>query len=144
MISLPPKKPAVWIIMFMPREQSDFWTLFTSHRKNFDHCVALRYDAIAGCWFVVDWSSHGLYCEPAKRSDVNKIFAHCIEQNWPCLKFTSKVYYGMPVFGFYCVSAVKHLLGFKSWAVTPYQLYCALKKSGAKEIFVEDMSNKGE
>jgi hypothetical protein len=33
-----------------------------------------------------------------------------------------------------CVTVVKQLLGFHHWAQTPYQLYKALLKAGAKEM----------
>jgi hypothetical protein len=135
-VSLPAHRPKIWLIIFMPRDQSDFWTLFTWHRKNFDHCLALHYDPVAGFWIKVEWSSHGLRCEPVLQSDVDLILAKCHSDKWPCLKYCDRVYYHMPVFGYYCVTTIKHLLGFKSWAFTPYQLYCALKKAGAKEILV--------
>ena len=34
-----------------------------------------------------------------------------------------------------CVSAMKHLVKFKSWAWTPTQLFCAYKKAGASVCF---------
>jgi hypothetical protein len=135
-VSLPAHDQKIWLIVFMPRNQIDMWTLFTWHRKNFDHCLALRYDPVAAVWLHVEWSSHGLYCEPITQTEVDLILARCVMDNWPCLKYHTKVYYHMPIFGYYCVNVIKHLVGLKSWSVTPYQLYCALKKRGATEILV--------
>ena len=52
-----------------------------------------------------------LYVE--RTVDTKQFFCHCTPVN--------------------CVAAVKYILGLKSWAQTPYQLYRTLKKSGAKE-----------
>ena len=42
----------------------------------------------------------------------------------------------------YCVSFMKHLCNVrKFWILTPYQLYCELKKRGGKSIFEDNKEN---
>ena len=39
----------------------------------------------------------------------------------------------------YCVSFIKHVCGIsKPWILTPYQLYCELRNSGGKAIFIDN------
>ncbi len=128
------KNPEVWVIVFNDRLRWDFWTLFTWHRKHFDHCSAMRYHRGLGGWISVDWSSYGLNIRHMTDTEVTNIFATCSAKNIPMLKYVAKKYNKKPIFGYSCVTCVKHLLGFDSLAITPYQLYCALKKDGAKEI----------
>jgi len=140
--ALPPKDQHVWVVVFVPRESNDFWTLFTWHRPGFDHCFAIRYDKYCGQWLLNDWSSHGLYSEVLPKNDLDNIIRNCVHGNWSALKYKSQAYNSIPLLAFFCVTAVKHLVGIKTWAVTPYQLHCALKKDGAESIF--DIKDKPE
>lgn len=132
---VPKKEPTIWLIMFTPRQSFTLSSLFTWHRKNFDHCCALSYNAYYGCWFLVDWSGTGLWCEPMVKSEVDFLMAAALSNDWKVLKYHQREYDHMPLFGTFCVNAVKHLLGIKSWAITPYQLYKSLKKKGAVDVF---------
>lgn len=132
--ALPEKEEAVWLILFTPAQNFEWWRFLTWHRKNFDHVSAISYNAQIGSWFLVDWSAYGLWCQPVMSTEVDIVLATAMEQGWPVLKMKSRTCHAMPIFGTFCVNAVKHLLGVRSFAITPYQLYCALRKMGAEVI----------
>jgi hypothetical protein len=128
------KRGTIWLVVFSPKIKWDVWSLFTLHRKNFDHVTALRYDPVGGFWMMVDWSSFGLVCTALKTSEIDAILTHAHNNEWPVVKYKAKAYASEQVFGYYCVSAIKHLLGIADWAYTPYQLYKALIRNGGERI----------
>lgn len=125
-----------WIIAFYDGGSLNWWDRFT--RPGFRHCFALRYLREIDAWVKVDWSNQGLHIEvlPKRCVDgvivaVNKMDGRFLE-----IEVTEQPRRTVPLVPLYCVSAMKELVGLRNWKViTPYQLYCALRKEGASRMF---------
>ena len=105
---------------------------------NFAHVMAFRVDITANAWVFTEWSGVKLHIEIWKGRDMDDIFAWLGEEG-ALVSFEARhdplklIKLRMP---FYCVSWVKHLLGLRnSAAVTPYQLFCTLRKRGGTVIY---------
>lgn len=96
----------------------------------------MRYDPVFDLWFLVDWHAYSLAIWPLDKEDAATFFGFVEAGSAKCVKITPQWHPNgtarIPVL--YCVGAIKHLLGIKSFAVTPYQLYCHLLAIGGKEI----------
>ncbi len=128
--------PGQWVIAFFDEGRGWWWDIFT--RKGFRHCMAFRYLSPLNAWVMVDWSSKRLSVEFLPPVAMDACIVGINDAGGLFLEFDSidAPPKAIPSFPLYCVSVVKHLLGFRDWKVfTPYQLYCALKKRGAKRIF---------
>lgn len=125
-----------WTIAFFEGGERRWWDIFT--RKGFRHCFAFRYLEPMDAWAMVDWSNEGLFVDflPKRFIDaailgVNAAGGAFLEVD--AVKPGRRIF---PLQPMYCVSAMKELVGLRSWRViTPWQLYCALLKQGAQRMF---------
>lgn len=133
------QRPHYWYVLFCPAIRQGFFHHFTKHRKNFEHVSLLRFDRRVRTWIVIDWNSWGLCAQPVTRLDAQLILQRSLENEYPILGYVSRPAKPKRLkFGFSCVESAKHVLGVDTWAVTPYQLYCALKKEGAEDKMMKD------
>lgn len=124
-----------WLIGFV--ETALPWWLRILTRKWFRHVVALKYDPDYDIWVYIEWSSRKLFFELYKGEEVTAILMD-IKERGSLLAVESEIARGDMVANapVYCVTWVKHLVGFKNYfCLTPYHLYCELKKRGADVIF---------
>ena len=123
-----------WHVFFVSSgRQQGWWRIFT--RPGFEHCFAITYDPETARWFIVDWHICFLVAQPLQDEMVEMLILMAKLEDYKIVRFKPK-HDGRIRYRFgwnYCVSAMKHLLGLQSWAVTPYQLYCHLLKKGGKE-----------
>tara|TARA_B000000475_G_C15781414_1_gene359578 strand:+ start:110 stop:547 length:438 start_codon:yes stop_codon:yes gene_type:complete len=128
-----------WVICFCASDNFGPWWLFTTHRPQFSHVFAVRYDPRADVWVKLDFASEKFECDLVKGDDATELVA-ALKEYCTCLEYEDKEH---PIYlpkGMYCVSFIKHLLGLRLfWLVTPYQLYCELLKRGATPIFERDI-----
>lgn len=115
-------------------------------RPGFSHAFVFRYDAVSGQWINCEWCAARLHIEVLPPEIVNATLQYMKESGFAVLAFT--VENNGPVFlprmPVYCISWIKQLLGVRRcWALTPWQLFCALKKRGAEVIFDFDGARHG-
>jgi len=105
-------------------------------KRGFGHVFAFRYDVDKGIWLYLNWSSRGLSVNALDHDEMDRIidFVHRHRGRFLAIR-AKKVIYRLPVMPCWCVTATRHLLGIKKIYFTPYQLYCALLKSGARPMF---------
>lgn len=132
-----------WFVAFHDSGTKRWWDyLFT--RKGFRHCFAFRYLEPMDAWAIVDWGNEGLFVEFMPKRFVDSIIVG-VNDGGGCFLEVEVKERNRRMFPFqplYCVTAIKDLVGLRNWRVlTPWQLHCALKKQGAKQMF--DLSNGG-
>jgi hypothetical protein len=130
----------IWYIGFRPLAKPKLlpkpWRWFIDNQ--FAHCMAFRYDPVVDGWIFAEWAGTCLHIEVWRGEKMDNLFAW-LKQDGALISFEVSVdpdnivKFRMP---FYCVTWVKHLLGIrKCAAVTPKQLFSALKKRGGSVIF---------
>lgn len=124
------------IICFEDTQNRGIWKLFTFWRKGFGHCFAVNYDAARKVWYTMECASEKMNFSIYTEERESDLLIYHLSENCICLEVdTSKNPIYFPRW-LYCVSYVKHIVGLrKFWVVTPYQLYCELRKLGAERIF---------
>ncbi len=113
-------------------------------KENYEHVFAMRYDAKVDCWVLCEWLGRNLHIELLTGEKVEWMF-HQASVQGNMIAYEGRyperlvLNFRMPI---YCVTWVKHLLGLKGcFAVTPYQLFCALRKRGGSVMFSEEKSD---
>lgn len=130
--------PTDWIIAFFGDEavEKRWWHVFT--KPGFRHCFAFRYLVKADMWVAVDWSNTGLSLGTIPKEAVDIIIIAVNQSGGAFLEILAKPQErrAIPPLPLYCVTAVKELVGLRDWrVVTPWQLYCALLRRGARRMF---------
>jgi len=123
-----------WVVGFRDFGQQAWYTRLM--KPGFRHCFAFTFDPCSGVWIVIDPTLDSAFIRAysprqftillnaytAKQIKFLKVKAQRNHVNRPRLLLT-------------CVSAVAHILGLKTSAVTPLQLYRYLLKIGSESIF---------
>lgn len=118
------------------------WYDVLNHPK-FRHVLALGYDPDLHAYVLYDPNLHGTVIEimPADDRRVDLLIL-LVKQNGYWLKVkpgSAKFLFGQ--WRFYCVPAIKHLIGFKSCALTPLALYRDLVRAGAEPAFGSEIEH---
>lgn len=124
-----------WYVSFVELVSGDAPLPLWRHlcRPLFRHCFALGYCPVARQWVVVDPLSHGLLVMLPSFREVDAIVAGIRLSRGRSLAMKVGDCGRRRRRGpFYCVQVMKYLLGMQSSAITPYQLYRAMLRRGAK------------
>ena len=130
-----------WIIDFCDAKNIGIWKLFTKHRKGFSHCFAVQYIPAVKHWICMEFVTRGFKASILTDDEATNMIGFMVK-HCKCIEYepTDKPIY-VPRW-LYCVSFMKHLCNVrKFWVLTPYQLYCELKKRGGKSIFEDNKEN---
>jgi len=126
-----------WVICFKEAKNLGIWRLFTRHRPDFGHVFAVCYDTEMDTWYKFEYATQRFNFEWMRREEADWLIADLM-YNCTCLQIEGRK---NPVYlprWLYCVSFIKHVVGInKPWILTPYQLYCELRKMGAEDIFLK-------
>lgn len=124
-----------WFIAFTDRTNTKFW-YDPLIKKGFKHCYAFTYDKSAGVWLIFDPAVDSLVIralsfKKAERflrtlKGIDTVLEVNIEKE--PLFFTRHFQS--------CVTQIAHLVGVNIVIPTPYHLYCALVKRGARVSFL--------
>jgi len=120
-----------WLVVFLDTLAPRRWW----HRRlrpGYGHCLAFGYDG--RCWLQVDCLFNLLDVRSFTSAEMPVVLENLALQGATCLGLEREIGKVRPRVFFYCVSTVKHLLGLQSLAMTPWQLYCALERRGARKI----------
>ena len=135
--------PARWFVGFVDNAHPRPWNWLT--RRGFRHSLCIYYMPERDCWWFLEWSSYRLYVEPLEGEQVDSIF-YMLRKSGTCVEINSQelpppTRHGtIPI---YCVSWIKQLLGLRGFILTPYQLFCALKRYGGTVIYTQEGENHG-
>lgn len=128
---------ASWNVVFLRAPRTSWWDWLTEERWR--HVCAFGYSVEAGAWVIIDpadtstrivvTSEDGLDAWLDQRAGyITSILRMPVQENCGLVGRL----------GFWCVPAVKHLLGFRSGAFRPSALYRDLVNAGAEKAFVYD------
>lgn len=132
------REPFFWIVAFYdPDPRRHWWDLFT--RPGFRHVTAFGWITGTETWLMLDWSRAGLAVLALTPAEVDRFVAMASVNRGRFLKVRPgdrRIGRRRAVALSYCVPVVKHLLGLRFFALTPWQLFCALRRRGCPEIFL--------
>jgi hypothetical protein len=124
-----------WLVFFGPAPPG-WWSLLC--RKPFQHVAAIGYDPDLDVWLSFDPRRDRLILEVLRPGpEIDRRlgeFAHTCDPH--VLRFTPRNDRRMSPAFFSCVGAVKALLGIRSCALVPAQLYRDLVRNGAEIVDV--------
>ena len=128
---------SAWYVVFVKRENQYWWDYIFS-RGPYKHVCAICYDPQVDQWYLYDWSFLGLRLNKLSTEETDRLLTHFDISGSVVFKALpqQKNYRQLCFPAATCVSAIKHLTKFKSWAFTPSQLFCAYTKAGAERSFV--------
>lgn len=118
------------------------WYDFLS-RPKFRHVLALGYDPDLHAYVCYDPTQYGTTIDIMAADDraVDLLILH-IKNHGCWLKVNpARAAFLFGQWRFYCVPAIKHLIGFKSCALTPYALYRDLVRAGAEPAFGSEIEH---
>jgi hypothetical protein len=134
-------EPDEWFFAFYdPPGPRRWWDWFT--RPGFRHVLAFGFVAKHRVWVFLDWTASGLTAYLARDAEVDALICYMIRHDGRVLRMAKPDRDRPRVAGprwpapFYCVTAVKHVAGIRSWALTPWQLFGTLQRRGATELFL--------
>ena len=105
----------------------------------------MTYDPLHKKWLLLDWNLYLFIPKILSDEEADMVFS-MMYRGATFVRFKRT----LPASGttrspvLYCVSMVKHILGVKSWAITPFQLYCALLFAGGQEIVPKPLADKDD
>lgn len=125
-----------WYVAFYDTPDRRWWYCLT--RRGYGHCAAFGFLPGANVWLVTEWNAGGLMVAAIDREALDDYIAlvcrhGCVLEPPAGMKRRRVAY--RPRLGLYCITAVTELLGLSTWALTPWQLACALRRRGAREMF---------
>lgn len=129
-----------WYIGFTAGPRKRWFDIF-SH-KEFRHVLALHFDPVCGVWIYFDVAVNGTFIRvfPAGAGEISCVIAQTAR--WLKVEVAQAVY-PVGLWRFYCVPAVKSLLGVRSCALRPKALYRDLVKAGAVPAFADGDAHGG-
>jgi hypothetical protein len=128
-----------WLVYFYESEDHSKWLRFLE--KGFKHCGALSFSAKHNLWIHLEYTHDGIRLSYLEDKDVEDIFfflkdhkvLRCpIKDDWQLFRIKDLT----------CVAFIMRLIGFyRWWILTPYQLYCALRKAGYSSFWEKDTNH---
>jgi hypothetical protein len=141
-LQIPRKQPIVereplrrlWLIAFENPVRPAWWARFL--RPGFRHIRACAYYPEANQWLFFNPTLRGTVIELWQGEDADCWLGEMALSATIVLRFPSKYERSAAPMTFYCVGAIKGLLGLRSTALTPYGLYRDLLARGAEIVDV--------
>jgi hypothetical protein len=126
--------PRLWIVFFTDADRAWWWTRF--FRRGFRHVCAASWYAGAERWVYFNPVARGTVLEVMTDAEFGPRFQQLIRDSSAILRMRTVHERSNPPAAFFCVGAIKGLLGIKSWALGPYGLWKELKARGAEPVKV--------
>jgi len=122
-----------WHVIFGEAQNPVWWQKLL--KPGFRHVSALGYDLKGECWLYFDPGWDGITLRAATTGEADTIIAMAMLDG-KMLQFDVQDNIVIkPRLFMTCVSQVLHLIGCNKFIFTPYKLFCALRKLGAKDSF---------
>lgn len=122
----------LWLVFFGDTPRRAWWANLL--RPGYRHIAAMSCYADTERWVYVDPALHWTVIRVLTQEQAGPQIAALLEQSTAVLRVASRPGRGCaPTFP-WCVGQIKALLGIKSWALTPWQLYRALLARGAEPV----------
>lgn len=125
-----------WIVCFGDSVPT-FWSRML--RPGFRHCCAASYFADQKRWVYVDPCRSGTVVEVLRPDEFAGRFQHLMANSSHVLSIAARRERKRTAAVWYCVGALKGLLGLKSGALSPWGLYRDLIRAGAEKVEKPDV-----
>ena len=125
-----------WYVAFRDVKKTRWWQKFL--KPGFRHSFAFTYDAACNRWLFLDPGWDGISLLGMHPLDFHKKLVKIYRTHTILLCDTGKDVIFFPRLVMTCTTEIAHLLGFSTMAWTPWRLFCALRKRGAKISFVAE------
>lgn len=122
--------PRLWLVFFGQCRATAWWARV--FRPGWRHVAAAAYFPSADRWLYVDPVAPGLSIEIATPDDFHARYQDLMTCSTAVLRFASQHERGAMPATFYCVGAIKAVLGIRSRALSPRALYDDLVARGAE------------
>lgn len=133
MVVLPPDR-RLWLCFFSQGQGSAWWKRFLPY--GFCHVSAAAWYVEAERWVFVDATRAGVTIEVWRADDFNARLGLLIRDSHAILRVPSADEPIFPPRAWWCVGMVKALLGYRTRALLPHQLYRHLLQKGAEIVEV--------
>lgn len=132
---LPPaSSPPIWYVVF-GQDANPHW-IDRFLRPGFKHVFAFGYLPGHKIWIIYDVKLSATILGVIEKEDAARLIGWIVTSGraleWKPRATQNTVRWRA---GFWCVPAIKHLLGLRCVALTPWQLYRWMLKNGAKEVW---------
>lgn len=124
--------PRLWLVFFSDTDSAWWWTRF--FRPGFRHVCAACWYAGADRWVYFNPTRRGLVIDVLTDAEFGPRFQQLIDDSEAIVRVRSAyVRREMPA-AFFCVGAIKALLGARGRALTPFGLFRHLLATGAELV----------
>jgi hypothetical protein len=124
--------PRLWLIFFGEAGAGWWWTWF--FRRGFRHVCAASWYAGAERWVYFNPVARGTVVEVMTDAEFGPRFQQLIRDSSAILRMRTVHERSNPPAAFFCVGAIKGLLGIKACALGPWGLYRHLLARGAEIV----------
>lgn len=124
-----------WYVAFRNAKNGHNWQRWL--KKGFQHVYAFGYDSGSKRWIIFDPGWNGITLRAYHSVDFRKRLINIAQTETVLLCRTENKKIFFPRFALTCSTEIAHLLGINKFALTPYSLFCALRKHGGKFSFVQ-------
>lgn len=126
-----------WLVYFHNERTQRFakWIWWWKPPNGFGHCGALKYIEHLDAWEHLEFTHAGIRTTILNKEESKNLFSYLydyeilicpVKNDWHLFRIKELS----------CVSFVMRLIGFYRWyIITPWQLYCALRKIGYKRFW---------
>lgn len=127
-----------WIVVFTDSLiKRRWWDVFT--KENYRHVLVMGYDVDHETWILLDWGADRFDAHLLKEGELVNLIAFIQKHGWEAYKVPQGTLGRngprFPFWPFWCTDAVKHIVGIRSWAVTPWQLRQHMRRKGYERTF---------
>ena len=132
-----------WLVYFSDARTVRYakWIWWWKPKPGFRHCGALHYDTNVEKWRHVEFNHAGIETTILSPIAAENLFDKLYDfEILICPKKDD--WHLMRIKELSCVSFIMRLIGFyRWWILTPYQLYCALRKAGYSSFWEKDTNH---
>ena len=125
----------LWLVFFGPPHGNPWWQRFL--KKGFGHVEASSYYAATDRWVHVNPTRRGLVVEVYDNDRYGGRLQQLLRDCTAIVRMPSKYERNTTPLSWWCVGAIKSLLGIRTSALSPYQLYRDLLQHGAEIVEVD-------
>ena len=124
-----------WLVYFYEAPDHPYQDAMKFLKKGFKHCGVLGYLPKTHQWVHLEWTHAGIRHILLEGDEIDNILGFM--KNFQVLRCPVRNQWHLfRVKDFTCVTFIMRLIGFYKWYIlTPYQLFCALRKAGYSSFY---------
>lgn len=128
--------PRLWLVFFSSGHVPSWWSRFL--RPGFRHCCAASFYSDLGLWVYFNPTRRGTVIQIFTPDEFGPRFQGLINESAAIVRVRSQHCRRSASAAFFCVGAIKALLGIRSGALVPMGLYRDLLRIGAEQVVIPD------